>query len=221
MKTACRSARLAGFGPGACPALALALALAGLALPALAQYKVLGPDGHVTYTDRPPADAGLRVSPLQRQALIEAPAADTLPADLRRAATRYPVTLYVAADCAPCDSGRQLLQQRGVPYAEKLIATEDDAKAMERLLATRTVPTLTIGSQALNGLSAPEWSAYLDAAGYPRESQLPRNWKATPAEPLASRPTPRPEPTPQAAVMPAAPSPAPAVSPPPSGTIRF
>ena len=48
--------------------LAALAALAGLAGSggALAQYKVVGPDGGVTYTDRPPADTRLRVTPLGR-----------------------------------------------------------------------------------------------------------------------------------------------------------
>ena len=36
-----------------------------------------------------------------------------LPFELRQAASRYPVTLYTAATCIPCDNGRQMLQQRG------------------------------------------------------------------------------------------------------------
>ena len=162
--------------------------LAGLALPAAAQYKVVGPDGRITYTDRPPSDTAARVTPLSRAGVNEAPAPqDALPPELRQAATRFPVTLYSAADCPPCDSGRQLLLQRGVPFTEKLIVSDDDAVAMERVIGARTVPSLTIGAQALRGLSQSDWTAYLDAAGYPRESKLPKSWQAPAATPLVVR----------------------------------
>ena len=205
--------------------LALATALACLALPAAALYKVVGPDGRVTYTDRPPSDASARVSTLDRESVVAAPAADALPLALRQTATRFPVTLYVTADCAPCDAGRQLLVQRGVPFSEKQIVTDDDAQAMERALGSRTVPTLTIAAQTLRGLSEGEWTAYLDAAGYPRQSQLPRTWQAPPAAPLVARSSAPAASAPARAAAPpvrTAPVPAPAVPLPPApGGIRF
>lgn len=198
--------------------LALAAALAGLALPAWAQYKVVAPDGRVTYTDRPPADANLRVAPLGRGAPADAAAQDPLPNALRQTAARFPVTLYSSADCPPCEAGRKLLLQRGVPFTEKLIVSEDDAAALQRTLGSRTVPTLTIGTQALRGLSESEWASYLDLAGYPRESQLPKGWQPAAATPLTARQSPRPaSATPSASD--AAPAPAPSVTP-PSG-LRF
>ena len=202
-----------------------AVALTALALPAAALYKVVGPDGRITYTDRPPSDTAARVTTLNRGGVNEAPAPqDTLPQDLRQAATRFPVTLYSAADCPPCDSARQLLVQRGVPFTEKLIVSDDDAAAMERVLGARTVPSLTIGSQALRGLSQSDWTAYLDAAGYPRESKLPKNWQAPAASPLAVRSSTRPASAPLAvASAPArsAPAAAPPVVPPAPAGIRF
>ncbi|HYN60333.1 MAG TPA: glutaredoxin family protein [Rubrivivax sp.] len=173
--------------PDAVRAAALAVALACLALPASALYKVVGPDGRITYTDRPPSDTGSRVTPINRDSQAEAAPQDTLPQELRQATTRYPVTLYVTADCAPCDAARQLLVQRGVPFTEKRVVSDDDAAALERVIGGRTVPSLTIGSQALRGLSQTDWNAYLDAAGYPRESRLPRGWVAPAATPLVER----------------------------------
>lgn len=204
--------------------LAVAAALACLALPAAALYKVVGPDGRITYTDRPPSDSGARVSTLGRDAVNEASAADALPLALRQTASRFPVTLYSTADCPPCEAGRQLLVKRGVPFTEKLIVSDDDAQAMERTLGSRTVPALTIGAQALRGMSESEWAAYLDAAGYPRESSLPKGWQAPAAAPLVVRSN---APAASAPVRTAAPPraaalPAPAVEAPPApGGIRF
>ncbi len=186
--------------------LMLAALLAGLAWPAAALYKVIGPDGRVTYTDRPPVDTGSRVSTLSAEgAVTEVPAQNLLPRDLRQASERFPVTLYVTDDCPPCDSGRQMLARRGVPFAEKRVTSIDDAAAMELAVGVRSVPVLTVGAQVLRGLSQIEWAAYLDAAGYPRESVLPRGWQQPEATPLVKRPAARP-------VTPAAT--APAVAPP-------
>ena len=201
---------------------AAAWALVGAAAPAWSQYKVINPDGSVTYTDRPPIAANVRITPMGRPgARAPAGAEAALPAELRAPAQRNPVTLYTSNECAPCDSGRRLLQSRGVPYTERRIVTEDDAAALDRLVGGRTVPALTIGAQPLRGLSEADWSAYLDAAGYPRENKLPRSWQPPVVTPLVERTTPAaspaaaaPRPAPAAARSPEESAPAP-------GTIRF
>jgi len=189
-----------------------------LALPCHALYKVIGPDGKVTYTDRPPATAaGDRVTPLN--AAGNAPAPDSLPLELRQASTKYPVTLFVSTNCEPCDAARLLLRQRGIPHSEKLVITADDSDALQRLSGARTAPTLMVGAQALKGLSAELWNSYLDSAGYPRESKLPANFQFAAATPLTERrEAPRPAAAARAASQPAAPVDAP---PPPPGTIKF
>ena len=177
--------------------------LALLAAPcATAQYKVVAPDGSVSYTDRPPIASNARIVNLGRPGAAVMPADIGLPADLRTIAQRHPVTLYTSADCAPCDAGRRLLQQRGVPFAEKRVTTDDDVAALDRLVGGRTVPSLTIGAQPLRGLSDVDWTAYLDAAGYPRDSKLPRGWQAAEATPLVERAEPRTT-TPAPAIAPA------------------
>ena len=209
---------------------AASLVLAGwlLTLPAQAQYKIVAPDGSVTYTDRPPADARLNVTPLGRTSAVVAatgaPSAQPLPVELRQPAQRYPVTLYTAAECSACDAARQWLQQRGVPYSERLVTTEADARALTELTGARTVPALTIGAQPLRGFSAQEWGVFIDAAGYPRENRLPRGWQPPPATSLVPEP-PRPAATPADPPAPAAPTrpppPAPAAPPPAPGGLRF
>jgi glutaredoxin len=153
---------------------------------ALAQYKVVDAEGRVTYTDRPtPAISGTRVTEMRRPSLAAPdPGLAGLPFELRQVVQRYPVVLFTANDCPPCDSGRQLLVQRGVPHSERRLVTEADMQTAERTLGWRTVPSLSIGTQPLRGFTADEWGAFLDAAGYPRESKLPRGW--TGAAPAAS-----------------------------------
>src|SRR5262245_20272988 len=102
---------------------AVACAALFAAVPAHALYKVVGPDGKVTYTDTPPpASAGMKVIQITGSASVAADAA--LPIELQQAAQRFPVTLYTIKGCDPCESGRTLLRQRGVPFAEKLIVTD-------------------------------------------------------------------------------------------------
>lgn len=206
--------------------------------PAAAQYKVVQPDGGVVYADRPPAGSAARVTPMgpnkptvaavsrpgsptSSKATTEALAAG-LPTDLRAAVLRYPVTLYATTECAPCDHARRLLQARGVPFLEKRVASEDDAQALERLLGARSLPALMIGPQPMRGFVEADWNNYLDAAGYPRESRLPRGWKAPQVAALAERAEP---PAATAAPAPRAAAPEsnnPPASPPPAASgIRF
>ena len=157
------------------------------ASPVHAQYKVVGPDGKVTYTDRAPAPVDGKVTSVGNRA---APAAAdvALPQELRQATSRYPATLYVTnGTCEPCDSARQLLRQRGVPFTEKQVITGEDGDALERLTGGRDAPTLTLGAQTMRGLSAELWNSYLDAAGYPRASRLPANYQYPAATPLTER----------------------------------
>jgi len=181
------------------------------------QYKVVGPDGKITYTDRPPASSVGKVSTVTTSGGGSSEV--SLPFELRQAATRYPVSLYVTTeDCAPCAAARQLLRQRGIPYAEKQVQSAEDNLALERLSGGREAPTLGIGAQVLRGLAPEVWNSYLDAAGYPRDSRLPANYQYPPATPMVARmPPSRPG---NGAEPQADPSPPPLIRPDTSG-IRF
>ncbi len=187
--------------------LGLVLALAALCLPAHALYKVVDPDGKVTYTDRPPSTSDAKVTPLSATSSSAAPQ-DSLPFELRPIVSRYPVTLYVSADCTPCDEGRKMLRQRGIPFAEKLVTTVEEGDALLRLSGSRDAPTLMIGAQPLRGFSATSWNAYLDAAGYPQDSKLPPNYQYPAAGPMIEKrepvrqAAPRPAPAPDQAAVP-------------------
>jgi glutaredoxin len=182
-----------------------------LALPAQAQYKVVGPDGKVTYTDRPPASAA-KVTSLSGRGGETGPTDLALPLELRQPASKYPVTLYtVSGACEPCQAARQLLRQRGIPYAEKQVLGAEDSEALERLSGGRDAPTLAIGSQMMRGFAPEVWASYLDAAGYPRESKLPAGYQYAAATPIVERrdaAVPRPAPAASRADAPAVPPPA-------------
>jgi len=215
-----------------CPAprlLALAVLASLLAAPVLAQgvYRIVGPDGKVTYSDQPPP-ATTPARPVGGTAAgASAGASAQLPFELRQTSSRYPVTLYTGRDCAPCNSGRNLLNARGIPYSEKTVETPQDAEALKRLSGEASLPFLTIGSQQIKGYSDTEWSQFLDAAGYPKQSALPSSYRRPAATPLVAtaRPAEAAGASSAAREQPAAPS-APAevpVTPPPQNPagIRF
>ena len=171
---------------------AMTLGLLTAASSAQALYKFVGPDGKVTYTDRPPTETG-KVQPLSSSGTPEG--TESLPFELRQIAARYPVTLYTTGNCQACDAGRMQLRQRGVPYSERTVTTAEDTEAYTKLAGTADLPLLQIGNQQIRGYSQSEWSSYLDAAGYPKQSRLPNTYQFTAATPLVP---PKPTPAPQA-----------------------
>lgn len=178
----------------AVPAWGFGLVLGSLALVASAQapYKVVGPDGRVTYTDRPPAQAAdgrAQALSLPSTALGQADPLANLPMALREPVRRYPVTLYTGPDCNACERARVLLRQRGVPYSERVATTDADADALQRLTGGRSIPTLSVGRQVLRGLQEADWLALLDLAAYPKAPVLPRNWAPAPPQPVAAAPS--------------------------------
>ena len=202
-------------------ATARAMAVAALVLASGAShalFKVVGPDGKVTYTDVPPSSAAAgKVTSLGAAGAPQSEVA--LPLELRQPVGRYPVTLFVTGSCEPCDSGRQLLRQRGIPFNERQVTTAEDVDALQRLTGGREAPALTIGAQTVRGMSQELWNSYLDAAGYPRESRLPPNYQFAGATPLTERREASRPAVPQRAATPAA-SEAPTETPAPS-SIKF
>lgn len=200
--------------------LAAGFFLSGLALPvAMAQgvYRIVGPDGRVSYSDQPPP-ASANAQPVAGVS-SSGSGSVPLPNELRQAVSRYPATLFTGKDCAPCNSGRNMLNARGIPYTEKTVTSADDIAALQRLSGANTLPVLTLGGQQLKGFSDTEWNQYLDAAGYPKRSVLPSAYRRPAATPLVEAAA-----APEAANRnrPAAPAPTP-VAPPVSapGGIRF
>jgi glutaredoxin len=155
-------------------------------------YRIIGPDGRVTFSDRPPPEGKATPAPSLPLPPSTGPGAPGgLPLELRAAASRFPVTLYTSRECAPCDSARAFLASRGVPFSEKTVSTDADLRALRSLSGTANLPFATLGGQHLVGFSGSEWAQYLDAAGYPKTSALPPAWRNPPATPLVAVETPR------------------------------
>lgn len=204
----------------------LGLALGALAAPwvgAQGVYRIVGPDGKVTYSDQPPPAEAKSAVVGGASGGPAAAANAPLPLELRTAVGRYPVTLYTSSDCAPCNTGRNLLNARGIPYTEKSVNSAEDVAALKRLSGETSLPFLSIGGQQIKGFSDTEWTQYLDAAGYPKQSILPTGYRRPAASPLvATQPASATATAPGAAQPQRTPAPPPAATPvaPPTG-IRF
>ena len=192
-----------------------------LSTAALAQqvYRIVGPDGKVTFSDRAPEPGKAQVE-TRASGGGAGPSSAGLPYALQQVVARYPVTLYTSADCTPCASARSLLQGRGVPFRERTISSNQDIDALKALTGGEaSVPFATIGQQQLRGFNDAEWTQYLDLAGYPKQSQLPANYRPAPPSPLVpAQPAPAtataaPDQQEQAPPPAAAPAPAPGPSP--------
>lgn len=199
------------------------LSFAGLLAPSDAGaqqiFKSVGPDGKVTFSDRPPPEASGRTGNVASVAPSGGGDSAQLPFELRQAAQAYPVTLFSGPDCGPCEQGRSMLHARGVPFSEKTVSTNEDIESLKRLVGVATLPVLTIGSQQLKGYSQLEWTQFLDAAGYPKTSQLPAGYRAPAAKPLVAVQDVKPGRQGAApAAQPAAPAPLP---PPPANGFQF
>jgi len=198
----------------------VALLLGGVAVGAMAQtYKVVGPDGKITYTDKPPAANQIKAP--TNGAAATAPGVAGVPFETRQAMSKYPVTLYSTKNCSACDNARQALKRRGIPFGEYTVNDDTDFAAYRSRFGATTFPGISVGTKNMAGFSAGDLSGYLDAAGYPAQTHLSGySWPAaTPLVPASARQGT----SAQDADEPAAPAsaPAPLVPPPSKSGIQF
>ena len=114
-----------------------------------------------------------------------------------------------------------------MPFNEKTVTTNEDLDALQRLSGGLSLPVASIGGQQLKGYSEIEWSQYLDAAGYPKTSQLPGTYRNPAPSPMvavqavAPRPAQAAEPAPAPEPPPTVFAPAPGPTPSNPAGIRF
>ena len=161
----------------------LLLLLATTAVQAQTLYRSVGPDGKVTFSDTPPPSNSAKAAGSTSSG-GPAGTGSALPYELQQIASRYPVTLYTGDKCAPCASARSLLNARGIPFSERTVNTAEDVAALQRMAGDASLPFVTIGNQQITGFSDAEWTQFLDAAGYPKASQLPTGYRAPPVTPF-------------------------------------
>ena len=157
------------------------ITLASSQLYAQQVFKSVDKQGRVTYSEVPPLPgSGDKLTG-------ESASNAALPYSLQQVVSRYPVTLYTAENCAPCISARLMLTQRGVPFTERTVSSNEDIDAYKKLNGDTSLPLATIAGQQLKGYEETEWTKYLDAAGYPKSSTLPRNYRNAEATSLTPK----------------------------------
>jgi glutaredoxin len=166
---------------------ALVAALALCATAAFAQYKYIDANGRTVYSDQPPPPGARLVGKPGSVSGGISPASD-LPYALQGPAKAFPVTLFTAANCEPCNSGRALLNSRGVPYQEKTVNSAEDQNVLKTATGSTNVPVLVVGSSKQLGFQPDQWNSSLDFAGYPKSNNLPRTFKNPEAQAAAGKP---------------------------------
>ncbi len=154
-------------------------------------YRTMAPDGKVTFSDKPTA-AAVKLTATDAGGKPMGAQAVALPFELRQVVSKYPVTLYTADNCTPCNTGRTLLTSRGIVFAEKTVNTPEDVQALQRISGVNSLPLLTLGAQQIRGFSESDWTQFLDAADYPKSSALPAGYRNPAATSLAPVQKPAP-----------------------------
>lgn len=152
-------------------------------------YKWTDAKGGVHFSDQPPpADA----RKAERKS-VDGAAAVGLPYALAVAAKNSPVVLYTTSPCEVCDQGRALLQRRGIPFAEKIVQSNDDQQKLKEAGSDGQLPLLLVGSSKRIGFEAGAWNEALTNAAYPLQRRLPAGWQNPPAVSAATPRPPAPE----------------------------
>jgi len=192
------------------------------------QYRWTDKDGKVHYTDTPPPPSAKDVVSKKPAAAPKAGSA-VVPFELEKAQKESPVTLYTHPTCTDtCQFARNVLNRRGVPFNEVVVATNKALEDLKTLSGNNHVPVLTVGARIEKDVSEAAYNAALDAGGYPKPGILPARKQAAPdakpedmetagpvSKPAAEKPaaTATAPPTPLGPYAPGAPAPKPAAKP--------
>lgn len=144
----------------------IAISLLAVSLAASAEtYRWVDAAGRVIISDTPPPGSARDVSKAQNQSANP----EGLTYSVRKAVERFPVTLYTSADClTECKQARDLLNKRGVPFAEKMVQSGETLEELKLLVGDAFVPSVKIGRQSVRGFQASSYDNLLDLAGYPK-----------------------------------------------------
>jgi len=146
-------------------------------------YKWVDPDGRVSYHDKPPSEAGVRVE--EKSVRFDGERASSGKGN-DEAAANAPVVLYSAPKCSSCDAARAYLKERGVPFTEKNV--DGDRKMQDELIKQAgglAVPTIMVGAKVMRGYLESLLEGELDQAGYARPN-TPAEQANAPAEQAAT-----------------------------------
>jgi glutaredoxin len=142
------------------------------------QYRWVDEKGKVQYTDTPPPAGAKGV---QKKNFKAAPAdSGAEPFALQVARKNAPVKLYTTPECGTvCDQARKLLNERGIPFSEVLVADPALVDELKTVSGDTTVPVMLVGRAIQKGFEKGAYERALDVGGYPAAGTLrPRNQAA-------------------------------------------
>jgi len=191
----------------AAPALCVvACALVASAAHAQQLYRWIDDQGKTHVSDSPPPPSVKRFEKKRFAGSVIEGGADSF--ELKRAMQQAPVTLYTSPSCKePCELARAALNKRGVPFKEVQVWSEETNAELERVVGSRSVPSLRVGNYVQKGFTQEGFESALDIGGYPKDGELPARKQAAPQPPEGYQP-PGPQRSP-AADQPEAPAPKP------------
>jgi len=129
------------------------------------QYRWVDEKGRVHYTDTPPPPSAKNV---QKKNLKGNAVGAQQNTQLAKATKESPVTLYSHPDCkAPCDTARELLGKRGVPFKDVSVVDQASFDELKKLTGDSQVPVLVVGKRVEAAPSEAAYHRALDEAGYP------------------------------------------------------
>lgn len=130
-------------------------------------YRWIDSSGRTMITDTPPPAKAKRIQKIEGGNQE----ADSANYATRKARESFPVTLYTSADCTTdCAQARALLNDRGVPFKEKMLQSAADSTDLKKLVGDVFIPSLKVGKQAFPGFEASAYNNLLDLAGYPKSA---------------------------------------------------
>ncbi len=146
-------------------ATAIALLITGTAS-AETTYRWIDPkSGGTIISDLPPPPGARQVMKYSSTTGVDE---QQLPYAVRQASEKFPVVLYTSTGCVTCKQARSLLNGRGVPFTEKMLASEEEIAELGRQLGGESLlPSISVGRQSARGFAPATWNELLDAAGYP------------------------------------------------------
>ena len=143
----------------------LALCALLVSIPASADpvYRIVGPDGRVEYTNKPPA--GAKATPVQTR-INSYSGAPTVSGSASAGATRPEIKMFATDWCPYCRRAQAYLAQRGIRYTHVDIEKSGSGRAEYDRLGGKGVPVILVGGQRMNGFSEERLSQMLRSAGY-------------------------------------------------------
>ena len=124
-------------------------------------YKSVGPDGKITYSDKPPIKGNVEKKlSFKNLPSTKLPAATSKPAQADNTkptnnsrANAGQVTLFTASWCGYCKQAKAYLASQSINYREVDIETQDGLAEFSQAGGSGAVPLLIAGRESLQGFS--------------------------------------------------------------------